>query len=112
MTEADLTTLVGFYEAGRETGGFDAGIQRALTRILVDPEFLFRLETDPPDVAPATPYRLGDLELASRLSFFLWSSLPDDVVARSRGPRITRSSTNAWRGTMEYRAFTGAGFAV
>ncbi len=80
VTEADATTLVGFYEAGRQSGGFDAGIQRALTRILVDPEFLFRVETDPPDVAPGTPYRLSDLELASRLSFFLWSSVPDDEL--------------------------------
>ena len=80
VVEADVATLVGFYEAGRQAGGFDVGIQRALTRILVDPEFLFRLEADPPGAAPGTPYRLSDLELASRLSFFLWSSLPDDEL--------------------------------
>ncbi len=80
VTEADATMLVGFFKAGRQRGGFDAGIRRALTRILVDPEFLFRVEADPPDAAPGTPYRLGDLELASRLSFFLWSSLPDDEL--------------------------------
>ena len=80
VTEADLSTLVSFYEAGRQTGGFDAGIQQALTRILVDPEFLLRVEADPTDLAPATPYRLSDLELASRLSFFLWSSIPDDEL--------------------------------
>ena len=80
VTEADLATLVGFYEGGRRGGGFDAGIQRALTRILVDPEFLFRVETDPLDAAPGTPYHLDDLEMASRLSFFLWSSIPDDEL--------------------------------
>ena len=80
VTEADLSALVSFYEAGRQTGGFDGGIQRALTRILVDPEFLLRVEADPTDVAPATPYHLSDLELASRLSFFLWSSIPDDEL--------------------------------
>ena len=77
-TEADVATLMDFYAAGRAEGGFDGGIQRALTRLLVDPEFLFRLETDAPGTAPGTAYRLSDLELASRLSFFLWSSIPDD----------------------------------
>ena len=77
-TDADVATLMEFYEAGSRSGGFDAGIQRALTRLLVDPEFLFRLEADAPGAAPDTPYRLSDLELASRLSFFLWSSIPDD----------------------------------
>ena len=79
-TEADVETLLAFYAAGREDGGFDGGIQRALTRLLVDPEFLFRVEIDPPGTAPGTPYRLSDLELASRLSFFLWSSIPDDEL--------------------------------
>ena len=78
VTEADLRTLLGFYESGRAAGGFEAGIELALQRILVSPYFLFRVEQDPPGVAPAAPYRLGDLVLASRLSFFLWSSLPDD----------------------------------
>ena len=80
VVDADIASLVGFYQAGRQTGGFDAGIKRALTRILVDPEFLFRLETDPPGTAPGSPYRLSDLELASRLSFFLWSTIPDDEL--------------------------------
>ncbi len=79
-TEADVATLMEFFAAGREDGGFDGGIQRALTRLLVDPEFLFRIETDPPGTAPGTAYRLSDLELASRLSFFLWSSIPDDEL--------------------------------
>jgi hypothetical protein len=68
------------YESGRADGGFEAGISRALTRILVAPEFLFRLERDPSTVAPGGVYRVSDLELASRLSFFLWSSIPDDQL--------------------------------
>ena len=79
-TEADVATLMDFYAAGRAEGGFDGGIQRALTRLLVDPEFLFRIETDAPGTAPGAAYRLSDLELASRLSFFLWSSIPDDEL--------------------------------
>ena len=61
-------------------GGFDTGIEWAIERILVDPEFLFRIERPPANLAPGTPYRLSDLELASRLSFFLWSSIPDDEL--------------------------------
>ena len=77
---ADVETLLPFYRDGRTDGGFDAGIQAAVERILVDPEFLFRIETDPPNVPAGAPYRLSDLELASRLSFFLWSSIPDDEL--------------------------------
>jgi hypothetical protein len=77
---ADMTTLLEFYRAGRETGSFDAGIQRALARVLVDPQFLFRFEREPADSPAGTAYRLGNLELASRLSFFLWSSIPDDEL--------------------------------
>ena len=80
VTDDDIDLLRGFYHAGRRDGSFDAGIQRALEMILVDPEFLFRFERDPADVAPATAYRLSDVELASRLSFFLWSSIPDDEL--------------------------------
>ena len=76
----DVEALLDFFRAGRRDGAFDAGIQFALERMLVDPEFLFRIEPDPRDVEPGTPYRLGDLELASRLSFFLWSSIPDDEL--------------------------------
>ncbi len=79
-TAADVETLLPFYRDGRTEGGFDAGIQAAVERILVDPEFLFRIETDPAGVPAGTPYRLADLELASRLSFFLWSSIPDDEL--------------------------------
>ena len=80
VDEIDLEVLRGFHAEGRNEGNFDAGIQRALESILVDPEFLFRIERDPADVGPATPYRLSDVELASRLSFFLWSSIPDDEL--------------------------------
>ncbi|MYH32068.1 MAG: DUF1592 domain-containing protein [Acidobacteria bacterium] len=84
VTEADLDLLLPFYEEGGAEGGFDRGVQRALERMLVSPEFLFRVERDPEDVAPGAPYRVSDLELASRLSFFLWSSIPDDeLLARA-----------------------------
>jgi hypothetical protein len=76
--DADLKPLLTMFADGRAEGGFDAGIARALTRLLVSPEFLFRVERDPANVAPSVPYRISDLELASRLSFFLWSSIPDD----------------------------------
>ena len=76
----DIQTLLSFYKTGREAGSFDAGIQFALERILADPRFLFRVESDPPGAAPGTAYRINDLELASRLSFFLWSSIPDDEL--------------------------------
>ena len=80
VDEGDVDALLDFFRAGRREGDFDDGIQFALERMLVDPEFLFRIERDPADAAPGTPYRLGDLELASRLSFFLWSSIPDDEL--------------------------------
>ena len=77
---ADVDTLMGFYRAGRDDGSFDAGIQLALERLLISPDFLFRVVRDPTDAAPATVYTLTDLEIASRLSFFLWSSGPDDEL--------------------------------
>jgi hypothetical protein len=76
----DVTSLLGFYRAGRTAGSFDSGIQRALARVLVDPQFLFRFEREPAEAAPGSAYRLSDFELASRLSFFLWSSIPDDEL--------------------------------
>jgi mono/diheme cytochrome c family protein len=80
VTEADVDPLIRFYQTGREKKGFEAGIQLALQRMLADPEFVFRIERDPVNAAPGTVYRLHDLELASRLSFFLWSSIPDDEL--------------------------------
>ena len=80
VTETDLDELLAFYREGRVAGNFDMGIERALRALLVSPDFLFRTVTDPPDIEPATPYRLSDLELASRIAFFLWSSIPDDEL--------------------------------
>ena len=82
VSGADLEILQTAYRAGRTTGDFEAGIERALQQLLVSPEFLFRVEADPAagDSRSAATYRLGDLELASRLSFFLWSSVPDDEL--------------------------------
>jgi len=79
-TEDDLALLLGFYEAQAERAGFDAGIESALRLLLTSPKFLFRDEPDPADAEPGTLYALDDLALASRLSFFLWSSLPDDEL--------------------------------
>jgi mono/diheme cytochrome c family protein len=78
--DTDIDTLLGFYDAGRSQGGFDRGIEDALRFILTSPKFLFRDEPDPPGVAPGAVYPITDLELASRLSFFLWSSVPDDQL--------------------------------
>ena len=83
-TEADLDTLLGFYADERAAGGsFEAGIELALRWLLAGPDFLFRVEAPPPDLAEADVYRIGDLELASRLSFFLWSSIPDNELLRT-----------------------------
>ena len=80
ITDKDIQTLVEFYESGRRQGSFEAGIQAGIERILVAPDFLFRFEPDPRNVRPGTVYALSDLELASRLSFFLWSSIPDEEL--------------------------------
>ncbi|MDE0731597.1 MAG: DUF1592 domain-containing protein [Gammaproteobacteria bacterium] len=82
ITNSDLEVLMDFYRAGRADGSqsFDAGIQLALERLLISPDFLFRVERDPLNIAADTNYSLSDLELASRLSFFLWSSIPDDEL--------------------------------
>ncbi len=80
VTEEDIRDLMGYYKTGRAKGTFDQGIELALRAMLVDPDFLFRIEHDPSGVAPGRAYRLTDVELASRLSFFLWSSIPDDEL--------------------------------
>jgi mono/diheme cytochrome c family protein len=81
VSDDDLRVLLGFYSDERAAGGsFDSGVQNGLERLLVDPQFLFRIERDPPGLAPGTAYRLTDVDLASRLSFFLWSSIPDDQL--------------------------------
>lgn len=78
-TDADIEKLMTFYREGARDGGFEAGIEMALQSVLVSPEFLFRIEKDPVD-AQEGAYQISDLELADRLSFFLWSSLPDNEL--------------------------------
>ncbi len=87
LNDVDLASLMKFYDAGRADGSFDRGVEMALRAVLVSPKFIFRIEHDPGGVAPGAPYRINDLELASRLSFFLWSSIPDDELleAASKG---------------------------
>jgi len=87
VTDGDLDILLGFYREGRSSGDFDAGVRRGIERILAAPSFLFRIEREPAGLAEGAAYRLSDLDLASRLSFFLWSSIPDDELrdAAARG---------------------------
>jgi cytochrome c551/c552 len=84
----ELDTLLSFYKQGRARGDFETGIQEALARLLVAPRFLYRTEAEPAGLAAGTTYRISDTELASRLSFFLWSSIPDeellDLAAKNR----------------------------
>ena len=80
VTSQDTEMLLGFYQQGRNGGSFDTGIERALQRILADPEFVFRKETEPANLEPGKTWRISDIELASRLSFFLWSSIPDNEL--------------------------------
>ena len=80
VSKADVEGPMAFYRDGRADGGFDAGIAKALSAVLINPEFLFRVETDPKKGSSGSPYHITDLELASRLSFFLWSSIPDDEL--------------------------------
>jgi hypothetical protein len=80
VTDADLEILLSFYQKGRNKGSFDAGIETALRLILTDPKFLYRIESDPANAVPGTINKISDPELASRLSFFLWSSIPDDEL--------------------------------
>jgi len=79
-SKQDQDTLLSFYRDGRKQGGFDAGIEQAVSRVLADPRFVFRFEREPANVAVGRAYRISDLELASRLSFFVWSSIPDDEL--------------------------------
>jgi mono/diheme cytochrome c family protein len=80
IADDEVPNLLVPYHIGRNEEGFEAGIELALQRILVSPEFLFRIEQDPENIEPGTAYPISDLELASRLSFFLWSSIPDDPL--------------------------------
>jgi hypothetical protein len=83
ISEADLERPMAFYREGKSERDFDAGIGKALSAVLINPEFLFRVEVEPDKTAAGAAYRISDLELASRLSFFLWSSLPDDALLDS-----------------------------
>ena len=81
VTGEDLDALLAVFRAGRDEGSsFELGIRWALERLLVDPDFLYRMEPDPVDIAPGAPYRLTDLQVASRLSFFLWNTIPDEEL--------------------------------
>ena len=80
VTDADIKPLMAFYQRGRAEGDFDQGIAKALTAMLVSPDFLFRVERDPQASVPGTVYHINDFALASRLSFFMWSTVPDDTL--------------------------------
>jgi hypothetical protein len=80
VNEEDLKRPLEAYREGHAEGGFEAGIEAALSSVLVNPQFLFRIERDPPSAAAGSAYRISDVELASRLSYFLWSSMPDDEL--------------------------------
>src|SRR6516225_5725228 len=80
VTADDLAPLLALYRQGAESGGFESGVKLALQRILVSPGFLFRMEFDPPQAPPGSVQRISNIELASRLSFFLWSTIPDDEL--------------------------------
>src|SRR4030095_6859153 len=89
---SDMEALMAFYDAGRREGGFERGIELALRAVLVSPKFLFRIERDPAGAPPGSPYRVSDVELASRLSFFLWSSIPDDELLELASPGQLRQT--------------------
>ena len=82
---ADVDSLMAFYQEGRREGNFEQGIENALARILTDLEFIYRIEAEPPNVKQGETYRVSDIDLASRLSFFLWSTIPDDELIRVAG---------------------------
>jgi hypothetical protein len=97
VNETDLKPLLAFYQEGRKDGDFNSGITTALQAILASPRFVYRFERTPADVQPGDNYRIGDLELASRLSFFLWSTGPDDELIglashkKLRNPKVLRA---------------------
>jgi hypothetical protein len=80
VTDSDIQPLIGFYKSGRAGGDFDTGIEKALRAMLVSPDFLFRIERDPAGIAAGAVHHVTDVEMASRLSFFLWSSIPDEEL--------------------------------
>jgi mono/diheme cytochrome c family protein len=80
VSATEIDTLMEFYRKGRQAGDFESGVQEAVARVLVAPRFVYRAEEEPATIAAGQPYRVGDVDLASRLSFFLWSSIPDDEL--------------------------------
>jgi hypothetical protein len=93
VTDSDMAGLLRFYEEGRKANGFDAGIELSLRAMLASPKFVFRAERDPAGIAAGRPYAVSDLELASRLSFFLWSSVPDEeLLALAESGRLRQSN--------------------
>ena len=99
VTDAEIDDLMGFYEGGADEAGFERGVRSALEAILVSPHFLFRIEREPSSIQAGEIYRLDDLELASRLSFFLWGTHPDEeLLAQARAgelssPDVLRAET-------------------
>ncbi len=99
ISKSDQKGPLSFFKEGLKEGGFEAGIESALASILVNPEFLFRIEREPAKAKPGEAYAISDLELASRLSFFIWSSLPDEallddaIAGRLRDPKILEAHT-------------------
>ena len=117
LTDSELSRLVNFFQTGQnKNGSFDEGIENALAFMLVSPQFLFRFEYDPANVAPGAVYRISDLELASRLSFFIWSSIPDDqlldlaVQGRLRNSTVLEQQVRRMLADERARAL-GANFA-
>ncbi|HZF27830.1 MAG TPA: DUF1592 domain-containing protein [Gammaproteobacteria bacterium] len=115
-TPADLDELLEFYDEGNARGGFEAGIEMALERLLTDPKFIYRMEAGHPELAAGAKFRISDLELASRLSFFLWSSIPDDelLTAAEQGklhdPKVLEGQVRRMLGDSRAEALT-ANFA-
>jgi hypothetical protein len=99
VTAAEIDMLMEFYRSGRPDGAFDHGIELALARILASPQFVYRIEEEPPNLKPGQVYRISDLDLASRLSFFLWSTSPDAELirlaseGRLRDPQVLEQQT-------------------
>src|SRR5215475_5225146 len=117
VTDSELKQLMGFFRSGREKSGtFESGIETALAFILVSPQFLFRFEKDPDSIAAGSGYRITDLELASRLSFFIWSSIPDDqlidlaIKGRLKEPLVLEAQVKRMLADERARAL-GANFA-
>jgi mono/diheme cytochrome c family protein len=113
VTTTDVAPLMAFYEQGRRDSGFERGIELALRAVLVSPKFVFRTEQDPPALADGQAYRISDSELASRLSFFLWSSIPDDELlnvaasGRLRQPAVLEQQVRRMLADSRSRALVG-----